>query len=487
MDGNRVVVGIDLGTQGVRVMAFRPDGILVTSEHTRLTGNYPDLPPGWHQQNPEEWWQAVVSCLQKSSLSWPTGTSVDALCVTSTSGSLVALDRSGQPLYPAIMYNDNRSHSYVAEVQAAGVEIEKKLGYAFNTSFALPKIVWLAREQPEVFSKARYLVSPTDFITGRLGADYNHSDTSNALKTGYDLLADEWPGFIQRDLNIPLERLPQVCLPGKVIGKISNSGARQSGLLKGTPLIAGATDGVAAQIASGALTPGAWNSALGTTLVIKGITENLLVDPQQRIYCHRHPAGWWMPGGASNTGAEWIKVEFSDQDPSMLDQLAEGLVPTRITRYPLARKGERFPFFAPQAQGFCIGEPGSQLEAFAAGLEGLAMLERMAYETLSQIGAQVSENIYITGGGARSDLWSTIRASTLQRTLVRPAIRETAMGAALLAASAVWYGDLSEAARRIVRYDREFEPQVRLHENYQEKYGRFKHEMQLRGYYSSPS
>lgn len=380
------------------------------------------------------------------------------------------------------MYNDNRSHKYVAEVRAAGKEIEKKLGYAFSASFALPKIVWLAREQPGIFSKARYLVSPTDFITGRLGADYNHSDTSNALKTGYDLLAEEWPEFIQHQLNIPVERLPRVCLPGKVIGTIGSAGARQSGLLQGTPLIAGATDGVTAQIASGAVTPGAWNSALGTTLVIKGITENLFLDPQQRIYCHRHPAGWWMPGGASNTGAEWIKVEFTGQDPSMLDRLAERLVPTRIIRYPLARKGERFPFLAPQAQGFCIEEPSGPLEAFAAGLEGLAMLERLSYETLNQIGAQVGEKIYITGGGAQSDLWSTIRASTLQRSLVRPAIRETAMGAALLAASAVWYADLSEAARRMVRYDREFVPQVKLREQYQEKYGRFKNEIQLRGY-----
>lgn len=164
----------------------------------------------------------------------------------------------------------------------------------------------------------------------------------------------------------------------------------------------------------------------------------------------------------------------------MLDRLAESLVPTRIIRYPLARKGERFPFLAPHAQGFSIEEPTSPLEAFAAGLEGLAMLERMSYETLGQIGAQVGEKIYITGGGAQSDLWSTIRASTLQRSLVRPAIRETAMGAALLAASAVWYADRSEAARRMVRYDREFKPQARLREQYQEKYERFKKEMQLK-------
>lgn len=189
-----------------------------------------------------------------------------------------------------------------------------------------------------------------------------------------------------------------------------------------------------------------------------------------------------MPGGASNTGAEWINLEFGDENPTLLDHSAESLVPTRITRYPLVREGERFPFLAPGARGFSIGHPGSRSESFASGLEGLAMLERLSYDVLGQIGARLEAGISITGGAARSDLWSLIRASALGKTLIRPLMRETAMGAALLAASAVWYGSLAAAASGMVRYDREFEPLPHLVEAYHEKYLLFRQEMTRRAY-----
>jgi D-ribulokinase len=144
--------------------------------------------------------------------------------------------------------------------------------------------------------------------------------------------------------------------------------------------------------------------------------------------------------------------------------------------------GGRFPFRRPGAEGFTIGIPADRIDAFAAGLEGVALLERLAYETLSEIGAAVGDRVHATGGGARSNIWLRLRASVLGRTLLRPAISETAMGAALLAASGVWFGTLSQAARAMVRIGEVVHPDPDLKAAYDDAYEVFVTELRRRGY-----
>lgn len=476
------VLGIDLGTQGARAIAVTRDGALLGTAKRDFEASASSLPPGWHEQDPVTWWECVAECLQNLVQSLGPSAKFSGISVTSTSGTIVPVDQEGQPLYPAIMYNDNRSAEFVAEVHKAGAELEKRLGYAFSSSFGLPKILWLARRQPAVFQSASCFVHAADFIIGHLTDNYGISDYSNALKTGYDLLRLDWPAFIESDLGVPNAKLPQVIAPGEFAGKISRECSRQTGLPQGTPVLAGATDGTAAQIASGAVEPGQWNSALGSTLVLKGISERILLDARGRIYCHRHPQGWWMPGGASNTGAEWIIKEYPGQDPGELDAKAASILPTRLIRYPLARVGERFPFVNPQAQGFCIGEDPDPIQTYGAGMEGVALVERLAYDTLEEIGAVIKGPVYATGGAARSAVWLRIRASTLDKVIVRPRIAETAMGAALLAASNVWFDGLSQAVKTMVHASLAVEPDPRLHEAYSHKYTTFLQELKKRGY-----
>lgn len=479
-----VMVGVDLGTQGVRAVAVDHRGALVAAVKEQLPPSGEGLPPGWHEQDPEAWWGAVSACLQRLTASLPVRSTVGGIAVDSTSGTILPVDARGRPLHPALMYNDARSWGLVPQVRAAGASLESRLGYTFDASFALPKILWLARNRPEVFVQSERVVHAADFIVGRLCGDYGVSDYSNALKSGFDLLEGRWPAFIQRELGIPIARLPSVVAPGTPVARIDGQGAAATGLPAGTPVLAGATDGVAAHIASGAVEPGAWNSSLGTTLIVKGITERLIIDPEGRIYSHRHPEGWWMPGGASNTGAEWIEWEFPGRDHAELDAQAAARLPTGLVRYPLVRRGERFPFRRQDAEGFTVGHPADALEHYAAGLEGLACLERLAYDTLEAIGVPVGPRVHATGGGSRSDVWLRVRASVLGRAIVRPKIAEAAMGAALLAASGVWFGRLSEAVRAMVTTEVVVEPEAGLQDAYQHTYRAFLAELRRRGYLS---
>jgi D-ribulokinase len=252
------------------------------------------------------------------------------------------------------------------------------------------------------------------------------------------------------------------------------------------------TDGCAAQVAGGAVTPGQWLSVLGTTLVIKGVTCELLHDPQGRVYCHKHPAGFWLPGGASNTGGEVLERRFAgggaraDRDPPLqfgaLDAAAAALTPGRVIAYPLERVGERFPFLSPQARGFMLGTPRSQSEHFLACLEGVAYVERLAYATLAALGEALGDSIIVMGGGARSRSWLQIRADVLGRGLVRPQQTGAAFGAALIAASTTLAPDLVAAVRQAVRYEALIAPRPALADAYAERYASFVAECRRRGY-----
>ncbi len=479
-------MGIDVGTQGVRVLVVDAQGKPQASASLTLAPASAALPSGWAEQSAQSWWTGVKTCIGKTIVNLKEkgyqAEDIAALAVDSTSGTIVPVDAAGKPLRPALMYNDSRSASVLERVRQAGAGLEEKLGYAFKSSFALPKIVWLRVNEPALFDRSAHFIHAADYIAACLTGDFSVSDHSNALKTGFDLIDYQWPDFIERELGVPLNKLPRIVSPGSPIGRVSALAARETGLAETTQVVAGMTDGSASQLASGAVDVGAWNSTLGTTLVIKGISKKLLKDPLGRFYSHLHPQGYWMPGGASNTGAEWITREYPGQNPAELVARAARYLPTGLLGYPLARRGERFPFIAPEAEGFIEGASGNPFEQFAAKLEGVAFLERLAYETLEDLGAEVGDTIYATGGGARSDLWLKVRASVLSRRMVRPAIGEAAMGAALLAASKTLYRNLGEASRRMVSIETNVEPEPVWQRVYEERYQQFCNACRKRGY-----
>jgi sugar (pentulose or hexulose) kinase len=506
------LLGLDVGTQGARaLLCSAPEDVLTKGRNragqviARAAQAFsPDtlvsnLPSGQVEQMPQGWWQAVVACLRRVAASVRPEL-IGALSITSTSGTLCLLDSAGEPVIPALMYNDARAYDEASQVQLVGAELAERLGYRFNTSFALAKLVWLARHHPEILDKARYIAHSTDFIVGRLCGIYDVSDYSNALKTGYDLspqaggdMADRWPAFLGDKLHLPVDKLPRVVPPGQVIGGLTRAAARLTGLQPGTRVVAGMTDGCAGQIAAGAVAPGDWNSTLGTTLVIKGVTRRLLRDPQGRIYSHRHPDGYWLPGGASNVGGEILASQFPNADLAALDRQAAERIPTHLISYPLARRGERFPFVRPDAQAFVLpyrpeeGEPERDTPfdigtRYTAYLEGVAYVERLAYEMLESLGGTIGPAVRVAGGGARSDVWLAIRASVLNRELLCPVEAGAAMGAAILAASRTHFEGVIPAARAMVHIERSVQPRPDLVARYEERYQRFRIACAERGY-----
>ncbi|MCD6518779.1 MAG: FGGY-family carbohydrate kinase [Anaerolineae bacterium] len=482
------VLGLDVGTQGVRALIVDLQG-KVRSEASEAFPPETILTEGGRfEQDPSLWRRMVFQVLAQAVGGLSEGGSAEqivALSVTSTSGTLCLADEQGAPIGPAMMYSDARAAEVAAEVQEAGQAVAAKMGTRFSASWALCKLHWLQKHQPGRLAEARWWTSPTDLVIGWLSGEWGRMDWSNALKWGYDLLDLAWPAFISEKLGLPLERFPRVQAPGERVGRVLPAVAEATGLSPRTWVVAGATDGVASQLASGAASPGEWNSTLGTTLVLKGVSKGLLRDPLGRLYCHKHPDGdFWLPGGASNTGADCLTLRFDPQRFAELDALALKKSPTELIVYPLMRKGERFPFLSPEAEGFVEGQTDDEGALFAGYLEGLAYVERLAYQVVEELGGEVKGAIHVVGGTTQSEAGLQIRADVLGRPLLVPQVPVGAMGAAILAARGLAFPSVREAVSEMVHYVRTVEPRPGYHVLYQERYERFLALCQQKGYLS---
>lgn len=473
-----VWLGFDLGTQSARAIAVSGSGSVLAQSSQPLASrrNGPR-----HEQDPEEWWRAVL-CVSRAVLAGLPSSSIRGLAVDGTSGTILLVDRSGNPLTSALMYDDVRATAEAECVNQAGSAVWESLGYRMQPSWALPKLLWLLREHREAAPRVR-VAHQADFISSRFAGCALPSDSRNALKTGYDLLNERWPSGVLEELGLSDQIMPSVARPGTQIGTVGAEAAAATGIPAGTPIIAGTTDGCAAQIAAGALDSGNWNSALGTTLVLKGATRELIRDPAGIIYSHRSPEGTWLPGGASNTGTAVLTQRFPRGGLDALSEQAVAREPVSITAYPLASRGERFPFLAPDAEGFVLGEPSDDVELYTALLQGAGFVQRLCFDYLDLLKMPMDGEISLTGGAARSHFWRQLCADVLWKPVRLPENAESAFGMAVLAAALG--RRLSEAAGEMVRIREVIDPRPNRMARLNELYLQFVEELARRGWLHS--
>ncbi|WP_222854318.1 FGGY-family carbohydrate kinase [Fodinicola acaciae] len=471
--GDELWAGIDVGTQSARVVLLDATGVQVAAGFAALTSDRRTA--STHEQDPDEWWSAVCAA-SRQALADVDASRVRAAAICGTSGTVLVVDHAGRPAGPALMYDDTRAEAEAAIVQRAGAQLWDRLGYQIQASWGLPKIRWLATNGQ--LTGARRVEHQADHVAARLVGHPVATDTGHALKTGADLIERRWPTDVLDALGLDPAILPDLVLPGTPLGQLTAKAAERTGLRAGMPVLAGITDSCAAQIGAGALRPGSWNSVLGTTLAIKGVSTTLLKDPDGSVYSHLHPDGGWLPGGASNVGAGVLARDFPADELDRLTAAAAAGEPAPGVTYPLVGHGERFPFRAPDADGFSIGVPADETARFAAVLQSVAFTERLAYAALAAIGAEVGGRLTATGGGSRNRYWNQLRADVMGRPIAVPAYVEAAAGMAILAAAPP--GRLTETAETMVRIDRVFEPRGDRTGRFDEAYARFVAELRRR-------
>jgi xylulokinase len=475
------LLGIDVGTSGTRALSVGPAGKLLAEAEAPIRHDH-RAAGGIHEQDPDEWWQAVCSVAQRIAQNLkeePGKAELRGVAVTSTSGTLVVADALGRTLRPAILYDDGRGVEIAAELNQQGGPQSARLG----PSFSLVKAAWVKRHEPELWERTRYILSPSDWLCGKLTGEFGISDFTNALKLGYEPESASWIESV-RTAGLPADRLPAVRRPGQPIGQVSKAVAAETGLPAGLPVLAGATDGMASVIASGASACGDANTTLGTTLVWK-VLHNGKPAAHAGVYFHLHPGGLWVPGAASNTGLGSIRRPdaLPGDSPAEMDRLAASFLPTPVVCYMLSGEGERFPFAHPKAESFVEGNPRDAAESYAAQLQSIAFVERWGYEILEGCGVRVGDAVFSTGAAAKSPVLSQLRANVLGKTVVLPRYPTAAFGAAILAATgSVFAGNIFEAIQSMTSIVESYPPSVELVPAFAAVYRSFRDACARRGY-----
>ena len=419
---DKLAIGIDIGTSGVRVVALDGAGEVVAQAAAAMAA--PDRDGGSLTQSAQVWLQAVETALGALRQQIDFGRA-GAVAVDGTSGTVVAVDASGIPLAPARMYNDPCNAQSVATIAAHAPATSA----AHGGSSALGRAMELQSLRPH------RILHQADWIAAQLSGRFDVSDENNALKTGYDPVSRAWPDWIA-DAGMDVRLLPAVVPAGSAIGYCEAPFARRLGLPASALVVAGTTDGCAAFLATGADRPGDGVTSLGTTLVLKLLSDRPLFAPDYGIYSHRI-ADMWLAGGASNTGGAALLQYFSAE---RMRALEGQLAPDRevgLNFYPLPGTGERFPVNDPVMTGRAAPRPADEAQFLQALLEGIADVEALGYRRLAEIGAPSLISLRTVGGGAANAAWAEIRRRKLGVPFLAARSEAAAAGAARLALKAM--------------------------------------------------
>lgn len=415
MTGQARAVGIDIGTSGVRAVAVddagRPVGHGAQSTDSA----------GLDSRDPATWWWALGQALGRlAAVADLSG--VAAVAVDGTSGTMLAIDRDGRPVGPALMYSGAcEDDALVAQIDAAAPADSAARG----RSSALARALVVLRRPGTVRA-----LHQADWIAGRLAGRFDTTDENNALKTGYDPVARRWPGWIFA-LGLKPDALPRVVPPGTPVGPLSTA-AERLGLPATAWLCAGTTDGCASFLATGADKVGDAVTALGSTLVLKLLADRPISSPAHGVYSHRL-GDRWLAGGASNTGGAVVAHLFGrDRLPALTAALKPGR-PTGLAFYPLLRPGERFPVADPARPPVLEPRPQDDAVFFQAVLEGIAGIEAEGYDLLARLGAPAVTSVRTVGGGAGNAGWTAIRQARLGVPFAAALSEDAAEGTARLA------------------------------------------------------
>jgi D-ribulokinase len=411
-----LVIGIDIGTSGARAVAMDADFGVVASGFSKLGDFSAD------HREPIVWWKAVCTALGQV-LDAIDGARVKAIAIDGTSGTMLPVDAEGVPLAVPMMYNDPVADTGIL---ARIAERAPKESAAHGATSGLAKVLTF-QAIPGVFR----VIHQADWLAGHFTGLYDVSDENNALKTGYDPVSRSWPEWIG-NTGAKTDLLPDVLPAGAPVAGISAEAAAFFDLPEDVIIVAGTTDGCASFLATGADQPGDAVSALGTTLTVKMLSDRPLFAPEYGLYSHRI-GDMWLAGGASNTGGVVLAAHFDNDRITALSVKIDPVTETGLGYYPLVRDGERFPINDPAMKPRMSPRPESDAEFLKAIFEGIAGVEKLAYERLVSLGSPELRSIRTVGGGAKNAVWAAIRNRKMPVPFLPVISEEAAAGTARLA------------------------------------------------------
>ncbi|MDP9034928.1 MAG: xylulokinase [Myxococcota bacterium] len=465
-------LGIDLGTSSVKALLVDDEQRVVSEASSPVAIARPHAL--WSEQSPADWWNATTDAVGRLRASDAKAFSgVRAIGLSGQMHGATLLDEHQRVLRPAILWNDGRSHAECRELEAREPRAREITGNAAMPGFTAPKLLWVARHEPEVFSRIAHVLLPKDWLRLQLSGDFA-SDASDASGTLWlDVARRGWSEEMLAACGLSTAMMPRVVDGSQPTGVLRREIANTWGLSRPPVLAGGGGDNAAGAAGVGVIRPGQALLSLGTSGVVFLVTEHFAPNPAQGVhaFCHCLPLTWhqmsvmlsaasclsWLSSvtGAGSEAALLAEVERSPAKPS----------PVLFLPY---LSGERTPHNDPQAQGVFFGltHDTSRADLTRAVLEGVAFGFSEGLAALREAGG-VPREITVIGGGSRSALWIRILASALGETLLLRDHAEVgpAFGAARLARLAVT-GEPPEVACVAPRVILQVEPDHALREHY---------------------
>jgi xylulokinase len=438
------VIGIDVSTTATKALLVDQGGAVVGVASEPYDYDIPQ--PMWAEQDPHLWWDAAVVSLRR--LLTETGVDPGSIAGVGLTGQMhgsVLLDDSGEVVRPAILWNDQRTAEECEEIRRR-VGRERLIAITGNDAlpgFTAPKLLWVANHEPENWRRSRALLLPKDYVRYRL-TDVLALDVAGGSGTiMFDLATRTWSPEVLDALGVDAAMCPPTFEGPAITGVVSQDAAAATGLLAGTPVMAGGGDQAANAVGVGAIGTGVMALSLGTSGVVFAASEGPAIDGEGRVhaFCHAVPGRWHMMGVMLSAAGSlrWLRDALAPDQS--FDQLVAGAAEVPPGADGLLflpyLSGERTPHPDPDARGAFVGlTVGHDLRHLTrAVLEGVAFGLRDGIDLMETAGVPRPDAIRASGGGTRSALWRQILADVLEADIMTVGTEEgAAYGAGLLAA-----------------------------------------------------
>ncbi|MHB0999721.1 MAG: xylulokinase [Armatimonadota bacterium] len=477
-----IYLSFDIGTTSLKTAVISDDGQALAVHVSEYTPKTPQA--DWLEMSPDAYWNAAVQGTQAVfARSGASPSDLAAIGFSSQGQTFIPIDRSGKPLYDAIVWVDNRAQKIADEWEESWLspdEYRHISGYPWlPASLTLFKVAWMAKFAPQAHKAWKFLCLP-DYLIYRMTGE-TVTDRVIALMNGfYDLRTSTWAPKLLDAAEIAEEQLPEILEPGSIGGYLSKAAADELGIPAGVPVCVGANDQLAGAIGAGNVRPGIVTETTGTSLALIATTSKLLDDLRFCVGKHAIPNACHVLS-FTNTSAiilKWFRdmcADGMDYDSFLvnIDKIPPGCDGLTILPH---FAGTGTPTFNSSAKGAILGLTlgHTQDHIARAVMESCACMLQECLEPIADHGINFS-SIRSLGGAARSDLWLQMKADFLGIPVERPACSDAAsLGAAMMAAAGTGrFSSIEEASNAWYRSVRMFEPNPDLYQTYREVYNRY--------------
>jgi len=485
------LMGLDLGTTGAKAVVIDETGKVVS----RATEEYPLIVPrlGWSEQDAGDWWKASANAIRRALASAEVDPGeVEGIGLTGQMHGLVLLDAVGKVLRNPILWNDQRTAeqcAWITEKLGGERETIRLTCNPVLAGFTAPKLIWVRQNEPSIYSRARKMLLPKDFVRFKLTGTYA-TEVSDASGTSlFDVRKRKWSEEVLERLDIPFAMVPDVHESTATTGEVCRGASDETGLRVGTPVVGGGGDQAAGALGNGIVRPGVISATIGTSGVVFAHTDEVKVDPEGRLhtFCHAVPGKWHVMGVMLSAGGSmrWFRDKLGSQEVQAAKARSidpYDLLTSEASKLPPGSEGllflpylsgERTPHKDPDARGvfFGLSLRTGKGHLVRAIMEGVAFGMRDSLEIMKSLGISIAQ-VRASGGGARSELWCQIQSDVYGVELHRMEAEEgPAFGSALIAGVGVGtYRSVEEACDKAVRTSGLVEPKPENVELYNRHY-----------------